>query len=281
MSTSKKCLMFSVISAIASLCFYCSIMFWELDVFEFEYIHILLSLAQLFLSLSLLLSIGAVIKSKFSFKDSCFEKTIISGCVILSVIFVALIGYNSVNFYDWYTPQEVLDSDEEFAHSFFPYHKDIDIGAPNFSVCHITGTDYITIDSRGTSEDNLNVTYHVEYFESFSPFMNLKFYIERGILIPFDLIYTNAFTKTEKIEVNGQEVTVFTKENSNDIGVFIKKGSRAIYAELDNDYSNPIDLQAFINIVIEQLNLIEKSVDESTFLDIPFSDKFNRRVLKQ
>lgn len=271
MSTSKKCLMFSVISVIVSLCLYCSIMFWELDVFEFEYIHILLSLAQFFLSLSLLLGISGVVKSKFSFKDSCFKKTIISGCVILSVIFVALIGYNNVNFYDWYTPQEVLDSDEEFAHSFFPYHKDIDIGAPNISVCHITGTDYITIDSRGTTEDNLNVTYHLEYFESLSPFMQLKFFVERGIITPGDLRWIDSFTKCEKTEVNGVKITLFAKESGNDIGLFIKDGNKAVYAELDNDYINPISVENFAQTIIEQFDLTEKTVDEKVFLDIPFS----------
>ena len=275
MSTSKKCFVFSVISAIALLCFYCSILFWELDVFEFEYIHILLSLGQLFLCLTLVLGIGAVVKSKFSFKDSYFKKAIISGCVILSVIFVALIWYNSVNFYDWYTPQEVLDSDEEFAHSFFPYHKDIDIGAPNFSVCHITGTDYMTIDSRGTTEDNLNVTYHVEYFESLSPFMQLKFFVERGIITPGDLRWIDSFTKCEETEVNGVKITLFTKENGNDIGLFIKDGNKAVYAELDNDYINPISVESFAETIIEQFELIEKTVDEKVFLDIPFSDKFN------
>ena len=266
MNLSKRYLIILIISVIASLCFYCSIMFWELDVFEFEYIHILLSLAQLFLSLALVLGIGAVVKSKLSFKGFYFKKTIISGCVILSVIFALLIGYNSINYYDWYTPQEVLDSDEEFAHSFFPYHKDIDIGAPNFSVCHITGTDYITIDSRGTTEDNLNVTYHLEYFESLSPFMQLKFFVERGVISPGDLRSVDSFTNFEKIEINGVKITLFTKESGNDIGLFIKDGNKAVYAELDNDYINPISVESFAETVIKQFELTEKAVDEKNFL---------------
>ena len=118
MNISKKIKIISIVSVIASLCFYFSVLFWELDVFEFEYIHILLSLAQLFLCLALLLGIGAVLKSKLSVSDSSFKKIIISGCAIVSVMFAILIGYNSINYYDWYTPQEVLDSDEEFAKSF-------------------------------------------------------------------------------------------------------------------------------------------------------------------
>ena len=266
MNLSKKYLINLIISAILSLCFYCSILFWELDVFEFEYIHVLLFLAQLFLCLALLIGIGSVLKSKLNFKDSCFKKTIVSGCVILSVIFVTLIGYNSMNFYDWYTPQELLDNDKEFAHSFFPYHKDIDIGAPNFSVCHITGTDYITIDSSGTTEDNLSVTYHLEYFKSLSPFMQLKFFIERGIITPGDLRWVGSFTKFEIIEINGVKITLFTKESGNDMGLFIKDGNKAVYAELDNDYINPLSVESFAETVIKQFELTERAVDEKIFL---------------
>lgn len=267
MNLSNKYLINLIISAIASLCFYCSVLFWGIDVFEFEYIHIFLYLAQLFLCLSMLFGFGVVINSILGIKPSSFKKTIISCCVSLAVLFTMLIGYNSISYYDWYTPQEVLDSDEEFAHSFFPYHKDIDIGATNFSVCHITGTDYITIDSRGTTEHNLNVTYHLEYFESLSPFMQLKFFVERGIITPGDLRWIDSFTKYEKTEVNGVKITLFTKESGNDIGLFIKDCNKAIYAELDNDYSNPISVESFAETVIEQFKLAEKAVDEKVFLD--------------
>ena len=77
-------------------------------------------------------------------------------------------------------------------------------------------------------------------------------------------------------------VTIFTKEKSTDIGVFLSKGNRAIYAEF-NSYLNAssVELENFIEIVTEQFELIEETAEEETFLDIPFSDKFNRRVVRK
>ena len=277
----KKTLILAIVSAIISLCFYCVILFWELDVFEFEYIHVLLSLAQLFLCLSLLFVVCFILGQKFNINNKNIKRILVLGCSVLSVISVIVIGYNSIIYYDGYTPKNVINNSQEFAQTFFPYHRITDMENPDISVSHITGTDYITVDSRGTTENSLNIIYHLEYFESCSPFMNLKFYLERGILIPSDLIYTSSFSKTEKIEVNGKQVTIFAKENGGDIGVFVKEGNRAVYAEIDNDYSNPITTETFINTVIEQFTIINESVDEKIFLDIPFSDKFYRRVLKQ
>lgn len=281
MKISKKTLIFAIVSAIISLCFYCFLLFWELDVFEFEYIHILLSLAQLFLCLALFLVACFILGQKFNINNNNIKRILVLGCSVLSVISVIVIGYNSIIYYDGYTPKNVINNSQEFTQTFFPYHRITDMENPDISISHIAGTDYITVDSRGTTENSLNIIYHLEYFESCSPFMNFKFYLERGILIPSDLIYTSAFSKTEKIEVNGKQVTIFAKENGGDIGVFVKEGNRAVYAEIDNDYSNPITTETFINTVIEQFTIINESVDEKIFLDIPFSDKFYRRVLKQ
>lgn len=281
MRTSNKCLIFSFVSIIVSLCLYCSILFWELDVFEFEYIHILLSLAQLFLSLSLLFVVCAILGQKSNINIKKIKKILVLGCSVLSVVCVIVIGYNSIIYYDGYTPKNVINNSKEFTQSFFPYHRITDMENPDISVSHITGTDYITVDSRGVTENNLNISYHLEYFESLSPFMNLKFYLERGMLIPSDLIYTSSFSKTANIEVNGKKVTVFTKEIGGDVGVFIKDGNRGVYAEMNNDNSNPIATESFVNTVIEQFTIINESVDEKNFLDIPFSDKFNRRVFKK
>lgn len=281
MSITKKYLTLSIVSAVVSLCLYCSVLFWGLDVFEFEYIHILLSLAQLFMSFSLLFIVFFVLEKIFNIKTKKFKKIFISACSVLLVICIIVVGYNTIIFYDGYTPKNVINNSKEFIQGFFPYHRITDMENIDISVSHIIGTDYITVDSRGTTTDSLDITYHLEYFESYSPFMNFKFYLERGILTPSDLVYTDSFTKTEKIEINGKKVTVFRKENGGDMGVFVKEENRAIYAELDNDYDNPITTQTFVNTLIEQFALMSEAVDEKVFLDIPFSDKFYRRVLKQ
>ena len=157
MKISKKSLIFAIVSAIISLCFYCFILFWELDVFEFEYIHILLSLAQLFLCLALFFVACFILEQKFNINNKNIKRILVLGCSVLSVISVIAIGYNSIIYYDGYTPKNVINNNQEFTQTFFPYHKIADMENSDISVSHITGTDYITVDSRGTTENSLNI----------------------------------------------------------------------------------------------------------------------------
>ena len=268
MILAKKCGVLSIFSVIVSTVLYGCILFWELDVFEFEGLHILLTLAQLFLCLFILFLVFAVLGYKFNINIKKLKKFLVAGCVALTAVSVAVICYNSINYYDWYTPKEVMDNNPELVQDFLPYHKVNDVKYKDISISHIAGTDYLTISSKGSVENGGYINYNAEYFESLSPFMNLKFYLERGLLLPSDLIYVDAFVKTEKIKFGGINVTVFTKEIGNDIGLYIKDGNKAIYAELDNDYSDPIDTESFANTVIEQFALMDETVDEKVWLSI-------------
>lgn len=97
--------------------------------------------------------------------------------------------------------------------------------------------------------------------------MNSKYYLEKGTISFSDLRFTNAFTKSENTTVNGVNVTVFTKENSNDIAVYIRDFDKAFYAELDNDFLYPISNEDFITTAIAQFEKAENCADSKAFLD--------------
>ena len=244
---------------------------------------LLLFSAQALLILTIVFIISAILISKGIFNLSKIKKVVITLTSVILVVYILLIGYNGVTFYDGYTPQDLIDNDKVFIQQFFPYCDVNDEESKvDIAVSHTTGVDYIGFYSRGTYENDIYLTYEAEYFETYSCFMNFKFYLENGILSFSDIKYVNSFTDCETKRINGMNVTIFTKEKSTDIGVFLSKGNRAIYAEF-NSYLNAssVELENFIEIVAEQFELIEETADEETFLDIPFSDKFNRRVVRK
>lgn len=276
MSTSKKLVISSVFTAIASIVLYCSILFQDFDMIEFDFLPLLLFSAQALLILTLVFIISAVLISKDVFNLSNIKKVVITLTSVILVVYILLIGYNGVTFYDGYTPQDLIDNDKVFIQQFFPYCDVNDEESKvDISVSHTTGVDYIGFYSRGTYENDIYLTYEAEYFETYSCFMNLKFYLEKGILSFSDIKYVNSFTDCETKRIDGMNVTIFTKEKSTDIGVFISKGNRAIYAEF-NSYLNAssVELESFIEIVAEQFELIEETADEETFLDISFLERF-------
>ena len=283
MSTSKKLVVSSVFTAIASIVLYCSILFQDFDMIEFDFLPLLLLSAQALLILTIVFIISAILISKGIFNLSKIKKVVITLTSVILVVYILLIGYNGVTFYDGYTPQDLIDNDKVFIQQFFPYcDVNEEESKVDIAVSHTTGVDYIGFYSRGTYENDIYLTYEAEYFETYSCFMNFKFYLEKGILSFSDIKYVNSFTDCETKRINGMNVTIFTKEKSTDIGVFLSKGNRAIYAEF-NSYLNAssVELENFIEIVAEQFELIEETADEETFLDIPFSDKFNRRVVRK
>ncbi|MBE6802717.1 MAG: hypothetical protein E7530_07515 [Ruminococcaceae bacterium] len=281
MSTSKKLIITSIFTAVVSIVLFCLGMYQEIDMIEFEYLLIFLYSAQAFMVLTLVFIVGAFLFMKTDINVSVLKKTVVTITAFIITVCILFIGYNSINFYDGYTPSDMIDNENMLVQEFFPYHKTDDEKNIDISVSHITGTDYLTFSSRSVSENGLYFTYDVEYFESVSPFMNLKFYLERGLLLPSDVIYVNAFSDYEEIEKSGFKAVIFTKMDNDDIGIYLRKGNKAIYSELKNDSRKPVNVEDFLEITIEQFETIELKVDENYFLDIPFSDKFNRRVLNK
>ncbi len=262
---SKKLTVFSILSLIVSMILYCVILNWRIDVMEFEDLHIVLSLAQLFLVLSLFFVISLILLKK-GISAKKLKKLVISFCCLAVGVTVSFVCYNSATRYDWYIPKNVAENPDLIQEQ-FPYHDVTQEDDEDFCVSHILGTSYYTFDVRGYTQEQQNIYYKAEYFESISPFMNLKYYLEKGRISFSELKYIGAFTKTEKVTVNGVEVTVFTNQNSYDIAVYISDFNKAFYAELDNDFSNPINSEEFIATAIEQFEKAENCADSKAFLD--------------
>ncbi len=266
MINSKRLIIVSVFTSIASIVLYCIILGWRIDVIEFEDLHIVLTLAEMFLILTILFVISLVLIKK-GIHFNRIKKVLIFCSVILLIGSVTTICFNSVTRYDWYMPKNVAEKYPEMIQEHFPYHNIVNEDDEDFCVSHISGTSYYTFDVRGYTYEQQNIGYKAEYFESVSPFMNFKYYIEKGVISFSDLRYMDAFTKSEKITVNDVNMIVFTKENSCDIAVYIRNSNKAFYAELDNDYSNPISNEEFFATVIEQFKIAENCAKSKTFLD--------------
>lgn len=281
MNTSKKLGITSIFTAIASIVLYCSILFIDFDMIEYEFLSLPLFFAQVLLILTIVFIISAILISKDVFELFKIKKVIITLTSLILILCVLLNGYNAVTLYDGYTPQKITE-DEEFAQGFFPYHQ-VDDDDVNIcvSVSHITGTEYFMFSSYGLTENGDYLRYNMEYFESLSPLMNFDFYLERGVLSFSDMIYVGSFTDCETKVIDGIKVTIFTKAKGGDIGVYIRKGTKAVYAELIKNSLKTVSVEDFTKTVAEQFELIEKTADEGAFLDIPFSDKFERRVLDE
>ncbi len=264
MITSKKLGIFSILSLIASMIFYCVILSWRIDVMEFEDLHIVLSLAQLFLVLSLFFVVSLILLKK-GISAKKLKKLLVSFSALAVCVTVVFVCYNSATRYDWYIPENVAEENPDLIQAQFPYHNIAQEDDEDFCVSHFLGTSYYTFDVRGYTQEQQNICYTAEYFESISPFMSLKYYLEKG-RIPFsEFKYIGSFTKTENITVNSVEVTVFTKENSDDIAVYIRDFNKAFYAELDNDSLYPVSNEDFISTAIAQFEKAENCADSKAF----------------
>ena len=266
MISSKKLTVFSILSLITSMILYCVILGWEIDTMEFEDLHIVLSLAQMFLALSLFFVVSLILLKK-GINAKKLKKFVISFCCLAVGVTVAFVCYNSVTRYDWYIPKTVTEENPDLIQAQFPYHNIAQEDDEDFCVSHFLGTSYYTFDVRGYTQEQQIIYYKAEYFESISPFMNLKYYFEKGRISVSVLIYIGAFTKAEEITVNGMDIIVFTKADGDDIAVYISDFNKAFYAELDNDFSNPINRDEFIATAIAQFEKAENCADSKAFLD--------------
>ena len=187
----------------------------------------------------------AVITTRFTYTQRRIKFSVIIVCLVSVVFggFATILNYNSV--YSCYVPDLSIKENSNYIQEFFPYH--------NISDSSINGV----------------VNYTADYFQSISPFMNIKFYLDKGIILPSDLIYVDAYTQQEKIEINGVKINLFTKDNSTDCGLFIRKGNKAIYAEVDNVYKAGVSNEDFAKEVINQFVFLEKTADDGTLLEIP------------
>lgn len=266
----KRIKIFSVLSAIITIILYVCILFVELDVTEFDQIVLLWFPALAFLVLTCILIAFAIITTKVKFDERKIKLSVIIVCLLSIVGFCCLtvFSYNSV--YSCYTPDLSVEENYEYIQKFFPYH-DITENQDSIDIetSVMLGTKRIIVSSYGNSSTNGVLNYTADYFESISPFMNLKFYLDKGVILPSDLMYVNAFTQQKKIEIDGVKITLFTKDNSTDYGLFIRKGNEAIYAEVDNVYNAEASYEDFAKVIINQFDLLEKTAEDRSLLEIP------------
>ena len=270
MTISKKIKIFSVVSVIITIVLYSCILFMKLDVVEFDQLALVLSTAQMFLALSCVLILFVALTTRFTYSQRKIRLSVIIVC-LLSVVFFGgktILNYNSV--YSCYVPDLSIKENLNFIQGFFPYNRISETqDSIDIETSVMFGTKRIIVSSWGDSSVDGVVNYTVDYFQSISPFMNLKFYFDKGIILSSDLIYVDAYTHQEKIEVNEEKITLFTKDNSSDYGLFIRKGNKAVYAEVNNIYNSGVSYEEFAKDMINQFEVFEKTAKDGSLLEIP------------
>ena len=105
-----------------------------------------------------------------------------------------------------------------------------------------------------------------EYFESVSPFMNMKFRFERMVLSPLNRYDLDVVAVGEDMEIDGTKLTVYVENN--DYAVLIKSFGKTIYASLIN-VPDEVTIEDFAKEVIRQFELIDDATQKKVFLDAP------------
>ena len=237
---------------------------------ETEAVLVLLYSAQAFFCLA---CIGLLIKlflSKNILSDRKILSISVSSIVITVLVFLSLIGYNSISYYDCYTPVELLSKSEKYSYNkIFPCHDISDIEPEYLSVnfSHITGTEYVSVEKYG---------YYFEYVESLSPFIIFSYRAERFMPTAFNSRYCTVLSSPEIIEIDGKKVKVFSTDSA--YAVYFKNFNRTVYAEITNISGTGVTREEFAKTVIEQAELFENAMDEKVFLDIPFNKKLEKYI---
>ncbi|MBE6752513.1 MAG: hypothetical protein E7556_08320 [Ruminococcaceae bacterium] len=270
-----KMITISVFTVIASIVFYCSILFQPMYFFEFEALPILLFSAEALLIISIILIASAILISKGIFDGEKIKKKIIGVCVFIVVGCSLLVGYNALAFYDGYTPERYTENNREYTQTLFPYHNITgeDYERFDISASYITGTKYFWLESYGVSVYGMPQGYDVRYFESISPFMNFKFRMEIENPLVKDWAELRAVSQGEVININGKDVIFF--EEDGDYGILVKDFNKSTYATLTNTNYTNMTKEEFASEVLKQHEELKHISESNAFFDVPFSDIFN------
>lgn len=266
-----KLIAISVFTVIASIVFYCSILFQPMYFFEFEALPILLFSAETLLLISIILIISAVLILRGTVDGGNIKKKIIALCLFIVVGCSLLVGYNALAFYDGYTPENYTENNREYTQTLFPYHNITgeDYERFDISASYITGTKYFWLESYGVSVYGMPQGYDVRYFESTSPFMNFKFRLETENPLVKQWAELEGVAQGETMEVNGESVIFF--EADGDYGVLVKDFNKATYATLTNAYYTDITKEDFASEVLKQHEELKKLSKDNSFFDMPLS----------
>jgi len=264
----------SIFTGLLSVVFYCSILFQQIYFLEFEFLPILLFLAQALLIISIILLVCSILISKQKMKAENLKIKVLIPCIVILVGCISLILYNALAFYDCYTPDEYIENNKETVQTLFPYHDIINSEYENFDICvsYITGTKYFWLESQGGSIYGLPQHYDIRYFESLSPFMNFKFRLETDNPIIKDWAELKVISNGEIIKIGNDTVIFFESDGA--YGVLVKDFNKTTYATLTYaEYSN-ISKEDFAKEIIEQHKILKQFSKEKTFFDVPFSERF-------
>lgn len=264
-----KLIVISVFTVIASIVFYCSILFQPMYFFEFEALPILLFSAEALLLVSIVLIISAVLISRGTVDGGNIKKKILALCIFIVVGCSLLVGYNALAFYDGYTPESYTENNREYTQTLFPYHNITGEEYERFdiSASYITGTKYFWLESHGVSVYEMPQVYDVRYFESLSPFMNFKFRLETENPLVKHWAELEGVAQGEVMEVDGENVIFF--ETDDDYGVLVKDFNKATYATLTNAYYTDITKEEFASEVLKQHEELKKLSKDNSFFDMP------------
>ena len=145
----KKLKTISIFTILLSITLYCSILFQKTYFLEFEFLSLLLFSAQALLIISIFLFVCSILISKQKIKAEKLKNKVLIPCIVILVGCISLILYNTIAFYDCYTPEEYIENNKETVQTLFPYHDVINSEYENFDICasYVTGTKYFWLES--------------------------------------------------------------------------------------------------------------------------------------
>ncbi len=266
----KKSKILSIIFALISLVLYLCITFQTVGFLEYEVLLFLLYFGEGFFVLCIIFLVLTLLLKRIKITELKAKTAAIITLSITVVLCVGFSVYGYITFYDTYTPEDLIKNNPEYIQKFHPY---LDLDSEDnreteLCVSHIPGTDLVEIYSYSWN----SVDYAIEYFESISPYMNLKYRLSRAIPTPFNDMDVPVIAPGKEITVDGVDITVF--ENESKYAVLITSFNKNCFAVLENVSSSGISLEDFAREVIKQMDLLEEATDNKTFLNIPISEMF-------
>lgn len=270
MTISKKLTIAAVITGLASCVIYSIIFYKRFEFIYFEYLLWVLVPARALLILCLSFIVGSFVclkKTNLVKKVKRFFKVF---TVLVILISFASVCIGNLNYYNGYTPKHLIEANEEYIQKLFPYHEfnyDETKRNNNIIINRIGSNKFIFLSSYGECTQSKGIFYDVLYLESMSPFMNLKFNIEKGSMMW--LVFTEAPSllpeSVQEIEVDGVRVKIFVSDNR--YIAFINGCGKSICATLDYIEGEGITPESFAAETAKQLSLLEKAMQNGMILE--------------
>lgn len=266
----KRNLVLSIIFGVFSIGIYLNMSrFFTMNILNLD-LPYYISFARLFLILSITFAVLC-----FCCKRGCYKKTVTRIVIVLEVVLLILgslvfISKKDDNYYNGFVDKKlILKNNSEFA-KFYPYHtfdykEKVEYGNP--VVIRVGTTCFFDITSNSEYIKSSNGTnYYLTYFESLSPYLNLKFYMENGSLMGQMRNKPPSYypQSVEKIKIDGYKVKIYIAEN--EYNVFVNGLGKSVYATLTYGDDIGVTPQSFAEEVVNQLKLVEKAIDDNIII---------------